>query len=264
MDNTKNNSAPLTPEKDLKTFYEKYYPRGSGITSIPKDNDFMYGMVLKQIRPYLTPGLKVLDVGCNDGNLSLYMALAGCKVFGVDIASNAIEMAIKSAEYYKITNARFQCVDFIKDWEPKPLFDLAVCINVIEHIPDDKFFLDKIVKSLKPAGHLIISTATVNSPIYRISKAIWGKFEFDVRAGHLRRYSPKDFVRLCALAGLNVDKICFFDSIFREMIFLVEPFRKFHPILSKKYIQTIFNGIDNFFAKLSFAGLICVHGKRKD
>lgn len=46
----------------------------------------------------LKPGMKVLDVACGTGNLSLPAARAGAEVTGVDIAPNLIEQARENAK----------------------------------------------------------------------------------------------------------------------------------------------------------------------
>src|SRR5262249_19337442 len=41
----------------------------------------------------ITPGLKVLDLGCGDGTTALPMASLGADVLGVDIAQNLLKLA---------------------------------------------------------------------------------------------------------------------------------------------------------------------------
>ena len=81
-------------DSNLREFYEKEYERGDGITSAPQDGNFMYSQVLRQIRHCLEPGMRILDLGCHTGPLSLYMANTGCDVTGTDLAKNAVETGI--------------------------------------------------------------------------------------------------------------------------------------------------------------------------
>ena len=66
-----------------------------------------YGTFAKYLEPgaleflarrELTPGARVLDVGCGAGQLALPAARAGAVVTGVDIATNLIEQARARAE----------------------------------------------------------------------------------------------------------------------------------------------------------------------
>ena len=56
----------------------------------------------------ITPGLKVLDLGCGDGTTALPEARLGADVLGVDIASNLVEVGNKRAQQEGLTNCRFQ------------------------------------------------------------------------------------------------------------------------------------------------------------
>ena len=56
----------------------------------------------------ITPGLKVLDLGCGDGTTALPSARLGAEVLGVDIASNLVEAGNRRAQAEGLTNCRFQ------------------------------------------------------------------------------------------------------------------------------------------------------------
>ena len=54
------------------------------------------------------PGLKVLDLGCGDGNTALPSAQLGADVLGVDIASNLVAAGRQRAKEAGLTNLMFQ------------------------------------------------------------------------------------------------------------------------------------------------------------
>ena len=56
----------------------------------------------------ITPGLKVLDLGCGDGTTALPAARLGADVLGVDIARNLVEAGNRRAQAEGLTNCRFQ------------------------------------------------------------------------------------------------------------------------------------------------------------
>src|SRR4249920_2279608 len=56
----------------------------------------------------ITPGMKVLDVGCGDGTTALPAARLGADVLGVDIASNLVEAGNRRAKEQGLTNCKFQ------------------------------------------------------------------------------------------------------------------------------------------------------------
>ena len=56
----------------------------------------------------ITPGLKVLDLGCGDGTTALPAARLGAEVLGVDIARNLVDAGNKRARASGLPNCRFQ------------------------------------------------------------------------------------------------------------------------------------------------------------
>ena len=56
----------------------------------------------------ITPGLKVLDLGCGDGTTALPAARRGAEVLGVDIAANLVAAGNERARAEGLTNCTFQ------------------------------------------------------------------------------------------------------------------------------------------------------------
>ena len=52
----------------------------------------------------ITPGMKVLDLGCGDGTTALPAARLGADVLGVYIASNLVEAGTRRAQAEDLTN----------------------------------------------------------------------------------------------------------------------------------------------------------------
>jgi 2-polyprenyl-3-methyl-5-hydroxy-6-metoxy-1,4-benzoquinol methylase len=249
--------------KALRDFYEQGYLRATQIAHIPSDDDFMYAQVLQQIRPYLRCGLKVLDLGCNDGNLSLYMARAGCEVTGIDLARNAIELATRSAAHYGIQGARFVGLDFLAEWAEPAAFDFVLCSHVIEHVPQDDLFVKKIAYALRPKGDLVLLTPSVYSSLYRICKGLTGRFSHDEQVGHLRRYTREGLTDLVQGAGFQVRRLASLDGPLRDWSILCPPLRRFNRLWSRRYVRTVFNRWDSILALIAFPAALCVHAHRR-
>lgn len=72
----------------------------------------------------LSPG-SVIDVGCGPGLYLLPFAAHGARIYGIDGASKAGGVLLPS---------QFELVDLRNPWVPHAKFDLALCIEVAEHL----------------------------------------------------------------------------------------------------------------------------------
>jgi 2-polyprenyl-3-methyl-5-hydroxy-6-metoxy-1,4-benzoquinol methylase len=74
-------------------------------------------------------GLKVLEIGCGEGQLAAMMAAAGAEVTAVDTSAVAIESAVKK---YKLPNLQFWHGEY-KDVAAGG-YDVVVMQGVMEHL----------------------------------------------------------------------------------------------------------------------------------
>ena len=248
---------------ELQEFYEKHFERGDRIPAIPKNDDFMYTLVIRELQSYLRPNLGVLDLGCNTGNLSCD-GPQGCNVLGSDIARNAIETARKSAKYYQIHNARFEAVDFVSERVALDAFDFILCSHVVEHVPRDDLFLRKLFVSTKRGGTLLLITPTIYSSFYLLNKYLKGYVAHDQEAGHLRRYSRTGICSALEAAGFDITKVVYLDSVLRDWFILDKKLRRFNSIWSRQLVRKAFNSCDSLLGNLFlFPSAICVHAQKK-
>lgn len=56
----------------------------------------------------ITPGLKVLDVGCGDGTTAIPEAKRGADVLGIDIAANLVEAGNRRAQELRAYDERLR------------------------------------------------------------------------------------------------------------------------------------------------------------
>jgi SAM-dependent methyltransferase len=244
---------------DLKSFYENDYRRGTNIAPIPANDDFMYGQVLRELRPHLRKGARVLDLGSNNGTLSFYMARWGCNVTGIDLAQNAVDCASAGATHHEIKGAEFRCMDFLESWDEPDTFDFVLCSHVIEHVPDDVALMKKVAWSMKSGGTLLVLSPCPRASLYRAHKFLRGSFPHDDQVGHLRRYSLGDLSRLCGSAGLAATRQVHLDGPMRDWVILFRPLNKLHRFVNRRHIRTVFNRMDYYLAQFIFPGAVCVH-----
>lgn len=84
-------------------------------------------------------------------------------------------------------------------------FDVAVSLEVIEHIANAELFLSEIYRVIKPNAHLIISTPNVAHIGFRY-KALLGEMP-PLEGQHLRFWNIQGFISLLESSGFSVDTI---------------------------------------------------------
>ncbi len=106
-------------------------------------------------RAGLLHGMRVLDVGCGVGDVSLLAArLVGAdgNVLGVDKASSSVETARRRVASLGVTNARFEEAD-LATFETNQEFDAVVGRLVLLYLPDPAIVLRRAATSEHDRGH---------------------------------------------------------------------------------------------------------------
>ncbi len=95
-----------------------------------------------------------LDVGCGSGVFSRMLAEAGARVLGLDGSPAMVEAARAASP---AASARFEVgrVEDVGALEAR--YDGAICLSVIEYLPDPQRALAGIASRLKPGGRLVVS-----------------------------------------------------------------------------------------------------------
>ena len=113
----------------------------------------------------ITPGLKVLDLGCGDGTTALPEAVLGADVLGVDIASNLVEAGRKRASEAGLNNCKFQRGDAcdLNELEASS-FDLVVSIFGAMFAPKPFDVAKEMVRVTRPKGRIVMGNWIPNDP----------------------------------------------------------------------------------------------------
>lgn len=86
----------------------------------------------------------IIDIGCNEGWLSLLLHRAGYKrIVGIDPNEGNIKRALFLKEYFDMKDVDFYCVD-INDFKTEERFDFAIMLGVINHTHSPIGILQKI------------------------------------------------------------------------------------------------------------------------
>ena len=113
----------------------------------------------------ITPGLKVLDLGCGDGTTALPAARLGADVLGVDIARNLVDAGNRRAQEEGLTNCRFQEGDASNLSELSDRsFDLVISIFGAMFAPKPFDVAREMVRVTRPGGRIVMGNWIPNDP----------------------------------------------------------------------------------------------------
>jgi SAM-dependent methyltransferase len=156
-----------------------------------------FGMIAKVIMPVaeefmarvdLPPGSRVLDAACGTGNLAAIAARRGCRVDGLDIATNLLAQARHRAQ-----NDRLDIKFSEGDVESMPYedgaFDVVVSMYGVMFAPRPERVVSELYRVTKPGGLIALANWTregfigklfsvfarhVPPPVGLLSPLLWG------------------------------------------------------------------------------------------
>jgi len=139
---------------------------------------FRQEIVQTLLKSHIKEGSRILDMGCQFGDMSLPLAPIVGSLVGLDLLAHQIERAIDNARSHNIANALFLVGDAGSlPFQPSS-FDIILFLEVIEHITDATPALAEIRRVLKPGGLLLIGTPQKTGLINVIPHFLTGLFLF--------------------------------------------------------------------------------------
>lgn len=146
------NTQKINSEQ-ISTYYQEKYSKFK-----PSEYEWTVGTaspeLVKMVEEEVIPkGSQVLDIGCGVGTESVFMALRGCNVIGLEISKDAIEKAKQLADFYGVD----------VDWKVADVLNMPLKDNSIDVITDRgcfhcmrpeqrEAFANEINRVLKPGG----------------------------------------------------------------------------------------------------------------
>ncbi|MEO8040738.1 MAG: class I SAM-dependent methyltransferase [Betaproteobacteria bacterium] len=108
----------------------------------------------------LSPGSKVLDVGCGIGGPARTLAAEfGCRVTGIDLTEGFCHAArMLSARLDMSGQVSFQCASALALPFASAAFDVVWSQNVLMNIADKRRFLREVTRVLRPGGLFVLET----------------------------------------------------------------------------------------------------------
>jgi 2-polyprenyl-6-hydroxyphenyl methylase / 3-demethylubiquinone-9 3-methyltransferase len=156
--------------------------------------------------------INILDIGCGGGLLSEPMSRLGANIVGIDASKKNIEVAKFHAKKNKLK------IEYIvaspETLKTKKKFDVILNMEIVEHVDNIDFFINKSSNLLKKNGIMFI--ATLNKPLTSYIFAIigaeyilkwlpigthdWEKF---IKPIDLIQLAKKNNLKLKNLEGMN-------------------------------------------------------------
>lgn len=164
----------------------------------PRFNHWM----AETVRPFL--GDRVLEIGAGIGNLTRLLAADQACYVVSDLDERHLAQ-LRSEMRYR-PNMSVAACNLVNeaDFEPfREKMDTAICINVLEHIEDDRQGLRNLRSALRPGGRAIVLVPQ--------GAGVYGTM--DETLGHFRRYSKAELELRMAEAGFRVERILEFNRI---------------------------------------------------
>ena len=128
-----------------------------------------FGRELKAMRAL--GDLSVLDIGCAAGLVCEPVTRMGARVTGIDPGAELIEAARAHAAASGLA-IDYRCARTEELAAAGENFDLVLCLEVVEHVPDPGAFVATCARLLAPGGLMIVST--INRTLKSYALAIIG------------------------------------------------------------------------------------------
>lgn len=151
------------------------------------------------------PGDRILDIGCGSGrHTCAAYRLKGARVTGADLNPTDLKEARERLSFHDRLGEHgggtwcLSAADVTSLPFPDACFDLVVCSEVLEHIPDHESAMREIIRVLKHGKPLVVSV-----PRYLPERICWALSDayFNANQGHVRIYRQSELIDRLERAG---------------------------------------------------------------
>jgi SAM-dependent methyltransferase len=154
-----------------------------------------------------TSGLRCLDLGSDNGVVSLLLRRAGGEWASADLTEEAVAAIreLVESDVHLVTGDRLPF--------PDASFDRVVVVDMLEHVADEALFVRELLRVARPGALLVVNTPHLKHSLLRRLRHALG--QTDAKHGHLRPgYTP---ARLAELVG-PLDAARTYSRFFSELI----------------------------------------------
>lgn len=192
-------------EKNLREYYDKEYRKlhspviGKEVSPGERFDIFLpfQQSRIEDVRPFLKPDMKVLDIGCSSGYFLYALKDYVQERIGIEFNKKDVEFARRKCGI-KVYDCPLEETDL-----PPEYFDIVFMFDVLEHIEDPVQFLRTARRYIKPEGHIYIEVDNIDDSLLSVY-GIKEYSDFYYREPHLFYFSPKTLkttVEKCGFVG---------------------------------------------------------------
>jgi SAM-dependent methyltransferase len=154
----------------------------------------------------IKPGFRILDIGCGSGrHLGEISRYRDVLAVGSDLCLEDLKQAGERLRLHEQVGEHgggpwgLLVCDITRLPYPDQTFDLVICSEVLEHIPDHGQAVSELVRVLKPGRNLVVSV-----PRYLPERLCWALSEeyYNSNGGHLRIYKKDQVINMVEEAGV--------------------------------------------------------------
>jgi 2-polyprenyl-3-methyl-5-hydroxy-6-metoxy-1,4-benzoquinol methylase len=159
-------------------------------------------------RLHLPENSKVLDAGCGRAIALFWLAQRhpGWHLTGVELDPELAKPAKQAVARSQHTNIKV-IEGSVMDIDQANTFDLAICIDVLEHIRDDVGLLRKMHTALKPGGYLVVHVPRRKAEQWRMFQA-FNEHTVGGEYGHVRdEYVEEELRERFAASGFEIREL---------------------------------------------------------
>jgi len=171
-------------KSDIYNFYEMQSSEktkdidnwlNSGSARIPQSESYYYFEDRKIKNALEMAGIdrshRILEVGCNLGQMTFPLAEKGFEITGFDLSNNAVEKANARVKKYKVRNIHFETQDAERYvGHNNESFDAVFSFSAFRYFPNPDRALNEAYRVLKKDGVIIIDFPNKYCPWFNIIK----------------------------------------------------------------------------------------------
>jgi cyclopropane-fatty-acyl-phospholipid synthase len=126
-----------------------------GVSDLAAADEAMLALTCE--RAEMADGMRVLDLGCGWGSLSLWLAehYPGCRVLAVSNSKPQREFILGRCSRLGLDNVEVMTAD-VNHFAPEQRFDRVLSVEMFEHVRNHELLLARIAGWLEPDGKLFV------------------------------------------------------------------------------------------------------------